>query len=224
MADESVNRYGSTQEPSLSEQHHDHSCRQPDPTYTVDDAMEKTGFGLFQVILTFICGFILLADAMEMMILSTLCFLIRCQWELSSTEEAVVTSMVFCGALIGSTFWGFFGDTFGRKKALIGMECVMLTFGVLSALKLTPGDKRIPGYPWILLCRFGVGLGTSCIPQVSTYYIEFLPRKVRAICSVLAFVWWSLGSVVGSGLAVLIMGESNLGWHWYLGLSVPHLL
>lgn len=194
------------------------------PVYTVDDALQKLGFGAFQVILTALIAVILFADAMEMMLLSTLCFLVRCEWGLSSTEEAVITSMVFCGAILGSTFWGVFGDRFGRKKAIFGMECIMIIFGVLSALKLTPNDDRIPGYPWILFCRFGVGLGTSCQPQLSTYYIEFLPKRVRAICSVLMYVWWSLGAVFGAGLAAGLMGETNLGWHWFVGLTASPLL
>ena len=33
----------------------------------------------------------------------------------------------------------------------------ILMFGVLSALKVSAHDTRIPGYPWLLLCRFGVG-------------------------------------------------------------------
>lgn len=192
--------------------------------YTVDDALEKLGFGLFQVVITALCAGILLADAMEMMLLSTLCFLVRCQWGLSSTEEAIITSMVFCGSLFGSTLWGLLGDRFGRKKAIVGMECIMLIFGVLSALKLTPGDDRIPGYPWILFCRFGVGLGTSCLPQLSTYYIEFLPRRVRAIGSVLMYIWWSLGAVAGTGLAAIILGKTDLGWHWYVGLTASPML
>ena len=100
----------------------------------------------------------------------------------------------------------------------------MIVFGVLSALKLSPNDDRIPGYPWILFCRFGVGLGTSCMPQLSTYYIEFLPRRVRAICSVLMYVWWSLGAVIGTGLAAGIMGKTDLGWHWYVGLTASPML
>lgn len=187
--------------------------------YTVDDAIEKIGFGTFQILIFFLCGFLWLADAMELMILSILSPAVKCQWELSSVEEAIITSVVFLGALIGSMFWGFFGDTFGRKKALIGTNVIVLVCGVLSALKLTPNDDRIPGYPWLLLCRFGVGFGASGITQVSTYYIEFLPCRTRAVCTVLVSGWWAIGTMFGAGLAVGVMGYDNLGWHWYLGLS-----
>lgn len=187
--------------------------------YTVDDAIEKLGFGPFQTMIFFFCGFLWLADAMELMILSILSPAVKCQWDLSSAEEAIITSVVFVGALIGSVFWGFVGDTYGRKKALVGMDIVVVVSGVLSALKLTANDDRIPGYPWLLLCRFGVGFGAAGITQVSTYYIEFLPRRTRAICTVSVSGWWAVGTMFGAGLAVGVMGHDKLGWHWYLGLS-----
>lgn len=188
--------------------------------YTVDDALERLGFGAFQGTLTLFCGFIWFAGAMELMLMSTLSFIIQCQWNLSSAEEAVMTSLLFVGCLIGSLFWGVFGDAFGRKMAIAGMEVLMVIFGVLSAIQLSSADKKIPGYPWLLLCRLGVGFASSCIPQVVTYYIEFLPRKSRAMWSVFVSGWWSVGTIASAGLAAVIMGETTLGWHWYLGLSV----
>lgn len=188
--------------------------------YTVDDALERLGFGAFQVTLTLFCGFIWFASAMELMLMSTLSFIIQCQWNLSSAEEAVMTSLLFVGSLIGSLFWGVFGDAFGRKMAIVGMEVLTTIFGVLSAVQLTSADGKIPGYPWLLLCRLGIGFASSCIPQVVTYYIEFLPQKSRAMYSVFVSGWWSLGTIASAGLAAIIMGETTLGWHWYLGLTV----
>lgn len=191
--------------------------------YTVDDAIEWMGFGLFQWAATLLCGIIFMADSIERMILSTLPFLCKCQWDLSSAEQAALTSALFFGALVGSTLWGLFADNFGRQKAIFGMGFVLLGFGALSAVKLTPDDRKYPGYPWLLVCRFGVGLGTSCIPQLSTYYIEFLPRKARAICTIVVIGLGSIGTVIAAGLAAAIMGESDLGWHWYLGISAGPL-
>lgn len=188
-------------------------------SYTVDDAIERIGFGWFHVLLTLVCGVVWFADATQFMLMSTLCFIVKCQWKLSSAEEAVVTSVLFLGAMIGSLFWGLLGDAIGRKKVIFVMALMSLTVGILCAQKLTPGDDKIPGYPWILLCRFVYGFSSACIPQVTTYYIEFLPRRARAVCSVLVSLFWSLGTMFSAGLGAIIMGETSLGWHWYLGLS-----
>ena len=190
--------------------------------YTVDDAIEKMGFGPFQMFIFFFCGLLWTADAMEVMILSILSPAVKCEWDLSGAEEAVITSLVFAGTLFGSLCWGVLGDNFGRKTTLFCSNIVVLVSGVLSALKLTPDDARYPGYPWMLLCRFGVGFGASGITQVGPYYIEFLPCKIRAACTVFVSGWWAVGTMFSAALAVGIMHPDGLGWHWYLGLcAVP---
>lgn len=192
--------------------------------YTVDEAIDKLGFGPFQLMIFIFCGLIWLADAMELMILSILSPAVKCQWSLSSVEEAIITSIVFVGFLLGSMFWGFTGDNYGRKKTFLAMVLVILISAVCSALKLTPDDDRIPGYPWMLLCRFGVGFGASGIAQASIYYAEFLPRRTRAICTVCLSGWWGIGTMFGAALAVGVMGHDRLGWHWYLGLSATPMV
>ena len=189
------------------------------PGYTIDEAIDKMGYGPFQFILFLFCGFIWMADAMELMILSILSPAVKCQWSLSSVEEAFITSIVFIGFLFGSIFWGYISDNFGRKKAFVAMTTLVLISGVLSSLKLTPDDARIPGYPWLLLCRFVVGFGVSGVAQASTYYIEFLPQRTRAICTVCLIGWFAIGTMFGAALAVGVMGNDRYDWHWYIGLT-----
>ena len=194
-----------------------------DQVYTVDDAIDQIGFGPFQLIITVFCGLLWIADAMELMILSILSPAVKCQWRLSDFEEASITSVVFVGFLVGGLFWGVICDILGRRKSLFIVNVVILTFGILSALKVSPDDGRIPGYPWLLICRFGVGIGAGGTPQVVTYYVEFLPLKARGICVVLAETWWSIGTMFGAVLAIGVMRD-GLGWHWYLGLATLPLV
>ena len=44
---------------------------------------------------------------------------------------------------------------------------VILVSGVLSAVKVAPDDLngKAFGYPWLLICRFGVGVGAGGTPQ-----------------------------------------------------------
>ena len=195
-----------------------------DKMYTVDEAIEKMGFGLFQILLSVFCGLLWVADAMELMILSILSPALKCQWDLSGAEEATITAVVFVGMLLGGLFWGAVCDIIGRRNGLFAMIIVILFFGVLSALQVSSGDSKIPGYPWLLTCRFGVGLGAGGAGLVTTYYIEFLPVKARGICTVLVAVWWALGTMFGAVLGLLVLGEGGLGWHWFLGLvTIPEV-
>lgn len=56
-----------------------------------------------------------MADAMEMMILSILSPALLCEWNITAVEQAMITTCVFSGMMLSSTFWGKFCDKFGRK-------------------------------------------------------------------------------------------------------------
>ena len=64
---------------------------------TIDQAIEKIGFGKFQVFLILICGIIQAADAMEMLLISILGPVLQCEWKLDSAEVAIITTAVFVG-------------------------------------------------------------------------------------------------------------------------------
>ena len=193
--------------------------------YTVVQAIEKLGFGPFQLVTFLICSLTWFATVAEQMILTVLSPAVKCQWSLSNNEEAMITALTFVGYSLGSIFWGIMADKFGRKKPIFGTILVTLIFGVLSALKLTSNDARLPGYPWMLLCRFGVGFGISGAAVASTYYIEFLPLKKRAICTVFVLIGLNFGTIFVAALAIGVLGPNKLGWHWYLGLiAIPLLI
>ncbi|XP_020601723.1 synaptic vesicle 2-related protein-like [Orbicella faveolata] len=84
-------------------------------TYTLSEAVEKIGFGKFQIRILLMVGFFTIADALEMMLLSILAPTIRCIWHLPSWKEALVTTVVFVGMMFGSSFWGWLADNYGRK-------------------------------------------------------------------------------------------------------------
>ena len=38
-----------------------------------------------------------------------------------------------------------------------------------------------------------------------TYYVEFLPRRMRGFCITLLVVWWAVGSMFSAALGMLVM-------------------
>ena len=86
--------------------------------FTIDQAVEKMGFGRFQIKLSLLTGLawvdkllyipfslieknkilinkIKMADAMEMMILSILAPALHCDWLLNEWQKALITTVVF---------------------------------------------------------------------------------------------------------------------------------
>ena len=62
-------------------------------TFTVDQAVNATGFGRFQVKLSLITGLSWMADSMEMMILSIISPALKCDWRLPDWKQALITTV-----------------------------------------------------------------------------------------------------------------------------------
>ena len=120
----------------------------PDDTFTVTQAINSIGFGRFQIVLSFVVGLCWMADSMEMMILSILPLALHCEWGINQYRQAFLTTIVFIGMMISSTFWGKISDRFGRKQALIISGIFLFFYGFLSTFA--------PSYPWILCLRFKI--------------------------------------------------------------------
>ena len=78
--------------------------------FTVDEAIEKIGFGCFQLKLILFSALVVIADAMEIMLLAVLGPAVQCLWLLSNYEEAMIATVVFVGMMLGSPVWGFVCD------------------------------------------------------------------------------------------------------------------
>ena len=85
--------------------------------YTVDDALTSAGFGKFQFLVLAYAGLGWFAEAMEIMILSFVGPVVKSQWNLSSTQESLLSTVVFAGMLVGAYSWGLFSDYCGRRQA-----------------------------------------------------------------------------------------------------------
>lgn len=65
-------------------------------TFTVDQAVNATGFGPFQVKLSLVTGLSWMADSMEMMILSIISPALKCDWRLPDWKQALITTVYSC--------------------------------------------------------------------------------------------------------------------------------
>lgn len=159
--------------------------------YTLEEAIEKIGFGCFQIKLLFIVSAIWMADAMEMMLLTFLSPAVKCEWDLTQSEEATITTVVFVGMGVGSFFWGRVQDQYGRRRGYLACVVWTLVFGVATAFA--------GSYGTLLLCRLMVGFGVGGAHVAVTLFSEFLPSDKRAMCILLIEVFWAVGSSFEGG-------------------------
>eukprot|EP01065_Artemidia_motanka_P008560 TRINITY_DN14314_c0_g1_i1.p1 TRINITY_DN14314_c0_g1~~TRINITY_DN14314_c0_g1_i1.p1 ORF type:complete len:580 (+),score=61.81 TRINITY_DN14314_c0_g1_i1:51-1790(+) len=185
--------------------------------YDVSDAIEAIGFGPAQILLMFQVSAIWVADAMEMMMLSFLTPALACEWKLTNSEKATITTVVFIGMGIGAPFWGWFDDKYGRKQGYF--LCVLVT--AVAGLA-TAGAN---GLWMLLLCRCVVGFGASGSHVCVTLFSEFLPTRWRAFGVLMVGVFWAAGAVLEALLAYAVMPsmDPGTGWRVLLALSAAPL-
>ncbi|XP_015754015.1 PREDICTED: synaptic vesicle 2-related protein-like [Acropora digitifera] len=183
-------------------------------TYTVEEAIDRIGYGAFQMKLMFVIGLAWMADSMEVTILAIVCPAIRCDWNLATWQEATITTAVFSGMTVSTCIWGYVSDNFGRKKEVLACTVMVFAGAVLSMFA--------PNYFWIMVFSTVVGLGMGGVAQCMNLWAEFLPNRRRGILLNALSLSWSLGSCVEITIALVVM--PTLGWRWLFFLSSLPLL
>lgn len=177
--------------------------------YTVDDALTSAGFGKFQFLVLAYAGLGWFAEAMEIMILSFVGPVVKSQWNLSSTQESLLSTVVFAGMLVGAYSWGLFSDYCGRRKGFLGITIITSAAGLLSTFS--------PNYVSLLILRCLVGVGLGGGPVFSSWFLEFVPASHRGKWMVVFSTFWTFGTIFEAALAWIVLPRLN--WRWLLALS-----
>ncbi len=86
-----------------------------DDKISLDDMIDTLGFGKFQLFILVVSGILWLSDGMEVLLMSILGPVLKCEWRLESWQEALITTANLAGIILGSPFCGWFADVYGRK-------------------------------------------------------------------------------------------------------------
>src|SRR5712692_6711874 len=124
-------------------------------------------------------------------------------WDLKPGALGPVFSASLFGILIGSAVFGWVGDRFGRKAALVGSN---LLFGVFTLAAAYAGNLN--EMFWLRLLA-GLGIG-GVIPNVVAINAESAPRKFRATLAIIAVGTVPMGgALAGFASAALV---PTYGW------------
>lgn len=180
------------------------SVDKPPVAITLDEALEFNPVGFFQYRILLMCGFVFMADALEVNLLVFISTCAGVDWNLSDSQQASITGVVFAGILLGSLVWGIVADRFGRKLTFIMAATLISGGGFLSG--------AAPSYGWLLFFRAicGFGIGGANIPF--DLLAEFLPSTHRGSFLVYIEYFWTFGSLFVTGLAWICL--SSEGWRF----------
>ncbi len=155
--------------------------------FTVDDALDVSGFGMFQYRLVALMGLFMTCDAMEVMLLSFLGPCIQCDWGITKEQEAMLTTSVFIGMMFGAWCFGNIADIIGRKKTLYLLAFSTLINSILSATS--------QNYMMLVIFRVLVGFCLGGFPVAFSYMIELCPSIYRGKLGVCMQIFWTIGTI-----------------------------
>ena len=174
---------------------------------SLDDAIDRVGFGRFQRKLLAVCGVTWAADAAEVFLISFALPGFMAEFDLTKGQAGLVVSSTFLGMLVGAWFWGTISDRIGRRTGFQITILIFAVFGLASAFA--------PNAIWLAVLRAmcGFGLG-GALPLDFSLFAEFLPRRNRGRWLVILESFWGVGTLVAAGLAWILV--PTLGWRWLL--------
>ncbi|NVO14665.1 MAG: MFS transporter [Rhodoplanes sp.] len=138
------------------------------------------------------------------------------EFDLKPETLGLIASSTLLGMCVGSFFWGWVADKWGRKIAFTVTILMFSIFSGASGLAFSVGT--------LLGARFlcGVGIGGS-IPVDASILAEFAPARIRGYSNGALPITWPLATFISSSLALIVLPI----WGWrglFLCGVVPALL
>jgi MFS family permease len=174
---------------------------------SVDEAIELLGMGRFQWIVLTAAGLCFAADAMQVLLLSFLCEVLRVEWGLSKDESASITSVLFFGAMVGTLILGPLADKKGRKPVFLVAATMISFFGMAVGFAAS--------YWQLLIFIFLVGTGVGGLTVPFDILAEFLPADARGKNLLMIEYFWTVGVLLVVVLAYFTLG-GGAGGNWRL--------
>ena len=144
------------------------------------------------------------ADAIELSVIGFLRPCVGATFDLTTSQKATITSIVFVGEAGGAALFGVVADRVGRKPVSVCVVATVFCCAAASALAPTYGTFLA------LQCGVGVGVGGLAVPF--DLCLEFVGEDRRGIALVGLNVWWAVGALYGSGAAWLVLGNGADAW------------
>ena len=208
LIDKEKEKYGSTSTENAPEDNDENKL-------DLDEVYKLIGRGPAQYLYWFLTGLLSVSDMAEIVIISVIIPLQRCEWELSPTFEGAVSMSLFIFYTIFAIVFGKISDKFGRKLVLKWSMVVMTLAAITCAL--APNK-------WVFIVArsvTGACIGTN-VNCILCYATEFSESKDRLIGMTVFNIVTSSAAALVNLIAWLML--NNIGWRWFLiVMSLPFI-
>jgi MFS transporter, AAHS family, 4-hydroxybenzoate transporter len=180
----------------------------------VSRLLDERGLGPFQIRLLFWAILLSLIDGYDIAAIAFAAPHLVASWGIPRSALGPVLSASNIGVLFGSAIFGWIGDRYGRKPALIGAN---LLFGAFTFIAAYSAD--LTQLFWLRLIA-GIGIG-GVIPNLVAICTESAPRNLRATLPIVAVGCVPLGGALGGLVSAFLVPQ--YGWQilFQIGGIVP---
>jgi MFS transporter, AAHS family, 4-hydroxybenzoate transporter len=202
----------------------DSRCRQQDrlregtvtdqPVVQVSRLLDERGLSSFQIKLIIWSFFIVLIDGYDIAAIAFAAPYLIKSWGVAPSALGPVFSASLVGILFGSVIFGWVGDRFGRKAALVSSNLLFGAF-TLAAAYSTNLDQMF----WLRLLA-GLGIG-GVIPNVVAINTESAPRNLRATLAIIAVGCVPIGGAVPGFVTAVFVAQYGWPILFLIGGIVP---
>ena len=183
----------------------------------VSQFLDEYGLGSFQIKLIVWSVLLAMIDGYDIGAIAFAAPHLIAEWHIPPKALGLVLSASNIGVLFGSQIFGWIGDRYGRKTALI---LANLLFGVLTYAAAYSTD--LTQLSWL---RFLAGLGIGgVIPNLVAINAELAPRHLRATLAIIAVGLVPLGGAMAGFVGAALVPQ--YGWQilFEIGGVVPVVL
>src|SRR5690242_16399542 len=188
-----------------------------DQVVPVSRLLNERGLCSYHYNLIFWCVLLSLIDGYDIAAIAFAAPSLAKEWALKPGSLGPVFSASLIGILFGSALFGWVGDRYGRKAALVWSN---LLFGVftLAAAYSTNLDQMF----WLRLLA-GLGIG-GVIPNVVAINAESAPRKLRATLAIIAVGCVPIGGAIPGIITALFVPQYGWPILFQVGGIVPIII
>ena len=184
------------------------------PVVAVSTLLDQRGITSFHIRLIFWSALIALFDGYDIAAISLAAPHLVREWGVDRSALGPVLAASLVGILFGSMLFGWIGDRYGRKKALIGS---LLLFGIFTWV--AAHATNLTQMTWLRLVA-GLGIG-GVIPNMIAINIESAPRRLRGTLGLIATGLVPVGGALPGFVSA--MWVPQYGWPilFYIGGIAP---
>jgi MFS transporter, AAHS family, 4-hydroxybenzoate transporter len=183
----------------------------------VSQMLDERGIGAFHIKLLIWTVFISLIDGYDIGAIAFAAPSLIREWHFPPSELGPIFSASLFGILFGSAIFGFIGDRYGRRAALIWANLVFGVFTLAAAW-----STNVTEMFWLRLIA-GLGIG-GVIPNAIAINAESAPRRLRATMAIIAVGLVPIGGAIPGLMTATLV--PTYGWQilFTVGGIVPILI